>query len=268
MPTLLEWEQPDTCAKLCSALGLQFIELNMDLPPYIPSLLPVEQLRRLAERYRLYYTLHLGESCDPCDFNPQISQACLQTALTAIEVAKALQAPIINFHLAQGVYFTFPERRVYLYNQYFDQYLLRLRTFRDICSQAIGAAPLKMCIENALWAGHSFLLQGIELLLESEHFALTFDVGHNYIQDGSDDPVILRHLNRLCHMHLHDATGKREYLPLGDGQLDIAGYLALAQQCNCRVVLEAKSNQTLQRSVEWLRFHRLLGEPATPEATY
>ena len=34
MPTLIELPEIDDCASLCRELGLQFIELNMNLPQY------------------------------------------------------------------------------------------------------------------------------------------------------------------------------------------------------------------------------------------
>jgi len=52
-------------------------------------------------------------------------------------------------HLSKGVYFTLPEKKVFLFDEYMDVYLAKLAVFRDRCEQAIGGADIKICIENA-----------------------------------------------------------------------------------------------------------------------
>lgn len=69
----------------------------------------------------------------------------------------------------------------------------------------------------------------------------------------------MRQRERLCHFHIHDATGKKNHLPLGTGELDIPWYTALAEECHCRAVLEVKTAQALKDSVDWLRGMGLFG---------
>jgi len=45
-----------------------FVELNMNLPEYQADRLDVAALRRIAEKYGIYYTIHLDENLNPCDF--------------------------------------------------------------------------------------------------------------------------------------------------------------------------------------------------------
>ena len=94
--------------------------------------------------------------------------------------------------------------------------------------------------------------EAIELLLESNVFALTFDVGHNHGIGGTDEEFIMKHKKRLSHIHLHDAQGRKNHLALGTGEMDIEKYLSLAKEQNCRVVLETKTIDGLKQSVEWL----------------
>lgn len=95
--------------------------------------------------------------------------------------------------------------------------------------------------------------KGLALLLESAAFALTFDIGHNAGVGGSDEAIIMRHKDRLCHMHMHDAMGKSSHLPLGAGELDLPKYLYLASTQKCRVVLDTKTITGLKESVAWLK---------------
>ncbi len=147
--------------------------------------------------------------------------------------------------------FTLPERKVHLFSEYKEQYLKSIVDFRNMCENAIGDADMKICIENC--DGYEdFQKEAIELLLESNIFALTFDVGHNHGIGGTDEDFIMKHKDRLCHIHLHDAQGRKNHLALGTGEMDIEKYINLAKEQNCRVVLETKTIDGLKQSVEWL----------------
>ena len=251
MPTLIEAPDAADCAALCGELGLSFVELNMNLPQYQIGTMPPDTLLHLADKAGIFYTIHLDENCNPFDFNPAVSEAYSQTVLDTIALAKRLQVPILNLHLSTGVYFTLPEQRVYLFAAYRSAYLAKVRAFRDSCERAIGSADIKIAIENC--DGYTdFQREAIALLLESPVFGLTFDIGHNHGCGGADTDVIHRYEDRLCHMHMHDASGKKNHLPLGMGDLPLADYLALAQKRHCRVVLETKTIQSLRQSVAYL----------------
>jgi len=91
------------------------------------------------------------------------------------------------------------------------------------------------------------------MLLESRVFALTFDIGHDYSAKGVDEPFIRKHKEKLQHMHIHDAIGRQNHLPIGAGEIDIKDKLALARECNCRCVLETKTIAGLKETVEKLK---------------
>lgn len=90
-----------------------------------------------------------------------------------------------------------------------------------MCSEAVGDSDIKICIEN--YSGYKeFAIEGIELLLDSNVFALTFDIGHSHGVNGIDEPFINRHLDKLLHMHAHDARGSKNHFPLGTGEINIS----------------------------------------------
>jgi len=253
MPSLIEAKTPESCAALCRELGLSFIELNMNLPEYQAGALDAGRLKAVAEEYGIFYTIHLDENLSPCDFNGRVAEAYTETVLRTVGIAKQLKAPLLNMHLHSGVYFTLPDRRVYLFEEYENEYLRKLTAFRDVCTAAIGASPLKICVENCGdFALGSFMTKGLELLLESPAFALTFDIGHNAAAAYADEKTVMQHADRLCHFHIHDAKGRKNHLPLGDGDIDLAKYLALAKARNCTAVLEVKTVEGLRRSMGWL----------------
>lgn len=252
IPTLLEASGPMEAAALCSRLGLSFVELNMNLPEY--QRWDLSALRKAGERYGTGFTIHLDENLDVCDFNPRVANAWLDTLLETIHVARRLHIPVLNMHLLQGVYFTLPEKRVYLYDMYREHFLGRLREAIARCEEA-AEGEITLCIENTGVFDLPFLQEALNLFLQSPLFGLTFDVGHNHSAGDVDRSFILEHKNRLRHFHIHDAVGGKNHLPLGTGEIDLPGHLALAAEQNCRAVLEVKTVQALEQSVIWGREH-------------
>lgn len=253
MPSLIETKTPEECAALCAELGLSFVELNMNLPQYQTDTMDVELLRNLAERYGIFYTIHIDENLNMADFNPLVAKAYRETVVQTIALAKQLKVPVLNMHMPRGVYFTLPEGKVYLFEQYREEFLEKVRLFRDLCTAVIGDSGIKICVEN--WSGYTpWQIGALDLLLESPVFGLTFDVGHNHCIGGADEPVILQRGSRLRHMHLHDVKdGTKDHQTLGTGELDIAKYLSMAEEYDCSVVLETKTIKGLRESVAWLK---------------
>ena len=255
MPTLIETASIGECAALCRELGLDFIEMNMNLPQYQVQTMDVKHLRAVAREYGIRYTIHLDENMNMADFNPLVAGAYRQTAVETIRLARELEIPVLNMHMPVGVYFTLPDKKVYLFGAYPEEFLDAMRLFRDECTAAIGGSGIRVCVEN--WHGYTdYQVKALDLLLESPAFGLTYDVGHNLVLGGMDEPVILARKEHLHHMHMHDVKdGTKDHQALGTGQLDVFKYLALAQERDASVVLETKTIAGLRASVAWLREH-------------
>jgi sugar phosphate isomerase/epimerase len=251
MPTLIETNSIESCVRLCKELGLDFIELNMNLPQYQTESIDIQQLRSICENENIYFTIHIDENINVCDFNNEVANAYTKTVLSTIDIAKQLKIPVLNMHMSNGVYFTLPNEKMFLFNQYKDIYITKLKQFRDICEKNIGDSNIKICIENC--SGYkAFAMEGIEILLESSVFALTFDIGHSHGVKGIDEPFINKHIDKLYHMHFHDARGRESHLSLGTGDINIRERISLAREHNCRVVLEIKTIEGLKHSVDKL----------------
>ena len=252
MPTLIEYSSLLENAKLCRELGLDFIELNMNLPQFqVEVLEQTENFQKIAEEYGIYFTIHLDENLNFCDFNREVANAYLSTVRRAIVAAKRLRVPVLNLHMNHGVSFTLPDRKVSLFETYIENYMEDIKRFRELCEFAVDGTNIKISIENT--DGYrEYEKAAINFLLESDVFTLTWDIGHSHVYQNIDEPFILAHMERIRHFHLHDADGGKNHLTLGTGKVDLQKYLSIANQCKTRGVIETKTINSLKQSVQWL----------------
>lgn len=265
MPTLIENNTLEENITLCKKLGLNFIELNMNFPEYqIDRLEDTARLITLAGDAGIYYTIHLDENLNVADFNRLVTDAYLETVRRTIAVAKALlplrdrfgdesQPLTINMHMHHGIYITLPDRKVQMYERDSDTYMKSFAVFRSKCEEWIGSSDIKIVIENTD-GFRSYEERAIEYLLDSPVFGLTWDIGHSKATGEIDVPFILQNRCKLMHFHIHDGTENppKNHLALGDGEIDLMERLALAQERNCRCVLETKTIEALTRSAEYI----------------
>jgi sugar phosphate isomerase/epimerase len=266
MPTLIENHTLEENAALCEALGLRFIELNMNFPEYqVDRLEQTDELVRIAEQHHLYYTVHLDENLNIADFNPLVTQAYLETVRRTILAAKALlplrdrygdpaQQLTLNMHMHHGIYITLPDRKVQMYERNFETYMQSFAVFRSLCEEWIGDSSIMMAVENTD-GFRDYEKKMIAYLLESKKFGLTWDIGHSKAIREADVSFLMEHQDKLIHFHIHDGTETppRNHLALGDGEIDLDARLKLAAERNARCVLETKTISALKQSVRWLR---------------
>ncbi|WP_242838806.1 TIM barrel protein [Butyrivibrio sp. FCS006] len=266
MPTLIENKTLEDNINLCSSLGLNFIELNMNFPEYqVDELEQTDRLIELADKAGIYYTIHLDENLNIADFNRLVSEAYLETVRRSIEVTKALlplrdlygdasQPLTLNMHMHHGIYITLPDRKVQMYDRDFDTYMKGFSVFREKCEEWIGDSDIRIAVENTD-GFREYEKKAIEFLLESSKFGLTWDIGHSKAIGEKDVPFIMSHQDHLIHFHIHDGSENphRNHLALGDGEIDLNERLSLAGQRNARCVLETKTIEALKKSVIWLK---------------
>ena len=252
MPTLIETTTIEDCAALCAEAGLEFIEMNMNLPQYQVETMDEKHLKQVANAYGIDYTIHLDENLNPADFSPVVAAAYRQVAVDTIRFASSMEIPTLNMHMVQGVYFTLPHEKVYLFDKFRGHYRDNMLRFRDECAKAAEGTGVRICIEN--WHGYTdYQIPVLDELLECPTFGLTYDVGHNHCKNGQDEPVILTRKDHLFHMHLHDVKdGAKDHQALGTGELDVFKYLNLAKERDISVVVETKTVAGLKQSATWL----------------
>ena len=209
MPTLIENRTLEDNIALCSELGLQFIELNMNFPEYqMEYLEQTDRLMRLAEQTGIYYTIHLDENLNIADFNRLVSEAYLETVRRSITAAVKLlplrgrfgdttQPLILNMHMNHGIYITLPDRKVQMYDRDFEVYMQSFEAFRSRCEEWIDDRDVMIAVENTD-GFRDYEKKAIEYLLDSPKFGLTWDVGHSKAI-GEKDVPFLRKQKPLLH---------------------------------------------------------------------
>lgn len=271
MPTLIENRSLEDNVALCSELGLQFIELNMNFPEYQTEYLEqTDRLMRLAEQAGIYYTVHLDENLNIADFNQLVSEAYLETVRRAIAATVKLlplrdrfgdktQPLILNMHMNHGICITLPDRKVQMYERDFETYMQSFKAFRSRCEEWIDDSDVMIAVENTD-GFREYEKKAIEHLLDSTRFGLTWDIGHSKAIGEKDVPFLMEHQNSLIHFHIHDGSEKpqRNHLALGDGEINLKERLNLAESRNARCVLETKTIAALKQSVRWLRREMIL----------
>ena len=271
MPTLIENRTLEENAALCAGLGLRFIELNMNFPEYqTDSLAETDRLIRTAEKYGIYYTIHLDENMNIADFNRLVSDAYLETVRRSISAAGKLlglrdqygdksQPLTLNMHMHHGIFITLPDRKVQMYDRDNETYMESFVRFRTLCETWIGDRDIRITAENTD-GFRGYEQKAIEYLLESPKFGLTWDIGHSKAAKEKDVPFILAHRDRLIHFHIHDGREDppKNHMALGDGEINLRERLDLAAERNARCVLETKTIDALKRSVQWLKERKLM----------
>ncbi len=262
MPTLVECEGIEECAALAYECGLDFIEINMSFPQYLPSALDVGRLREIMKEKKLFYTVHADEQLNPFDFNPKVSACYFDVMRDTIRFARSLDIPVINMHLLKGVYVTLPGQVILLTDVYKEEYLTRVREFIAMCEEETRGSSLKIAIENV--DSNPFTssqLDALELFMRSDAFALTLDTGHELCLGGKDTPVFEKYPDKLVHLHLHDSNGKSAHLPLGTADINVRSKLSLLKNGDTCLV-EVKTADGLRESIDCLKSLGIFGQRA------
>lgn len=251
MPSLLELNGVLKNVQLAQELGLSFVEINCNVPEFQIEAMDPSELVKISQETGIEFSLHLDEYLSITDPNPKISDAYIQSVLESIEFAKKAKIKRLTMHMLPGVVFTLPTEKIYVYQKYNAYYMERLLHFRNQVENAIGDSDVIVCIENTE-GFKPYMKEGIDFLLKSNVFGLTYDCGHNARYDKVDDDFIKAHRSAIKHMHFHDVQGKNDHKPLGTGDVDLKAELAFASLNDPWVVVELKSVDALREAIPYL----------------
>lgn len=248
MPTLIEFESIDENMQLCKELNLDFIEINMNLPQF-----QLCELGKIDIDDRIMFSLHLPEETNIWDFNDIIKNAYIESIIETINIAKSKGINILNLHMNLGVYFTLPNKKVYLFEKHEDLYIKNTMQFAKIIDEELKNTGIKIYIENTGIYNNAFIIRALSELLKFDCFALTWDIGHDFSSNHNDLPFLRSMNSKIQHMHFHDAIGSTNHLALGQGNIDIKNIFSITgKSCNS-IVFETKNSIGLIDSIKFYR---------------
>ena len=252
MPTLLELDGIEENVRLCQALGLEFVEINMNMPEFQVEAMDPEHLKRLAEKYSVYFTFHMADNLDIANFQPEVRDVNVTLVKKTLAFAEAIGSPSVNMHMQKGVLFTLPSGKVYIYDKYLERYMDYVQDFADEVEDMLQNSKVKLLVENTGDFNLDFIKQSSQRLVDHPHIGMTYDIGHDFSSFGNDRDFIVKNLEKITHMHIHDASDKTDHLILGEGQMQLERYLGFAKNFDIRCVIETKTQEALRASVEAL----------------
>ncbi len=251
MPTLLEFESLEDNVRFCHDHKLKFVEVNMNMPEFQVEAMDRDHLRHLMETYGVYFTFHMADNMDIANFQEEVRLVNVDLVKRTLEFAESIGSPIVNMHMQKGVYFTLPDRKVYIYQKYLERYLSYVHEFHSQMNVMLKGMNVNLAVENTGDFNREFIRSSTEELISQPNIVMTYDIGHDH-SFGNDREFIIDHLDKIRHMHIHDAIGEDHHLALGSGEMKLERYIGFAKNYDIRCVIEAKTIKALTESIEQL----------------
>ena len=253
MPALVEYTSINQLIELCMKLKLNFIELNMNLPyNFINNLNPAE-LRKISKETNIEFTMHMPDEADLGSFYESVREGHVKLFSDTLDWAKEAGVKLLNLHIIEGGKMTLPDKKVYIYDQYSEEFTANFIKSISILSKKSQENNILLSIENSSNFGKEFIQNTLDKALTFHNIKLTWDTGHDAVSNFTDQKYLMLHKNDIAHMHLHDAKGTRDHQILFEGELDIIELVKFAEQMNIKTLIEVKTADALIKSINLIR---------------
>ena len=243
MPALLEFGCVRENADFAHSLGLDFVELNLNLSYCRKSLESGSFREELGE---LESTLHFFDEADFGTY-PEVVDAYLRLLdrYCGYGEGKIRQ---VNVHLQSGPVVTISGVKHYVYEKEFGEYADRLLKGLSKAREICASHKMNLVVENTDDLP-PYATKVYEKLAEAKFF-FCYDIGHDHLCNDLLWKFQSTHDMDFKEFHIHDAKQRKQcHLALGQGELDIKKFKALAIDNDAYVVLEVKCSQDLIVSV-------------------
>lgn len=252
MPTMIEYNTIEENVKLAKRLNLSFVELNMDLPYCILS----DKLKDLAKDYDIEFTIHLSEKLDVGELDNDIRSAYLKKIEAIVERGVQLNIKKYNLHLDPGIHFSLPNKKIFIYEKYLDEYEKSLKdscVFLDELGKKFG---VQIMFENLKLP--DYLKEGFKIVSTFNNLFFTLDMGHDLKNNSNAEDFFLGFDNKINHIHIHDFNGKSDHMALGTGIMNIKEKILLIKKLGVYAVIEVKQEMELVESVNYLKNNKIV----------
>jgi len=253
MPALVEYSTLNQLVELCMKLKLDFIELNMNLPYNFIHLLNPGELRNITEETGIEFTMHMPDEADLGSFYESVREGYVRLFSDTVDWANEAGVKLLNMHIIEGAKMTLPDKKVYIYDKYSDEFTNNFIKSINVLSKKTRENNIILAIENSSNFGKRFIQDTLDEALKYPNIMLSWDTGHDAVSNFTDKEYLMAHRNKIGHMHLHDASGTKDHQVLFEGSLDIIGLLEFAESMDIRALIEVKTEEALIKSINKLR---------------
>lgn len=249
MPQLIDVDELEENFQLCCELGLDFVELNCQLPSCQPEGMNVQYLNRLKKQYGVGSILRLPEDLDLGHFNRHVREAHLKVLEEAIGVADRLRCKILTLRMNPGVDVVTPEGRVALYKKYESQYLMNIRTSLELVDIWLGGTGVQIAIDTTDELERGYLQKAVSEMLNSGRFCLTFDANRHFQDSG----FIRQVRSFIKHVRVHESVLAQDELSFHIGEADWDKALKLPSEHQASLLIDVKTREALEKAVGHLK---------------
>ena len=245
MPILVEFHSLSENIDLCKKLDLDFIELNLDIPYCFIDKIDTNLLKNSN------FTIHLSEKFDVGELNNSLRNFYLNEIEKIISFGIKYNIFKYNLHLDPGIHFSLPDKKIFIYEEYIDDYLRAYEDSCNILSKIANKYNATILFENV--KVESYTLKVIDIIAKYDNLFFTLDLGHNIRYGNLAKEKFMEYSNKIKHIHLHDFNGSKDHQELFTGLLNVKEELNFCKQHNLDVLIEVKRKEELINSVNKLR---------------
>lgn len=258
MPALVEYTSLTHLVDLCIELKLDFIELNMNLPyNFIQNINPAE-LKKIKKETNIEFTMHMPDEADLGTFYESVREGFVKLFLDTLDWSYEAGINLLNLHIIEGAKMTLPNKKVYIYDKYSDEYLNSFIKSIEILSGRANKYDITLSIENSHNFGKTYIQGVLNKAITYPNIFLTWDTGHDAVSNFTDKQYLMKNANKIAHMHFHDAKGQSDHQVPFDGELNISELINFAKEKDISMLIEVKTKDALKRSVEILRSNKII----------
>ena len=252
IPVLIGFSELRPNLDLCRELGMDFVELNMNLPYSFPENIGSRDIKTaLGDGMR--FSMHLHDDLDLGSLQPSVRRGHIERCEEALRWGSRHSVFLINLHLNPGVHFTLPDRKVWVYERFLDEHIESLSGSLERLSSLAASLGIRICLENTGHFAHPFMRKAAESVIDLPSVGLCWDIGHDGRSGLKEEDFMLSHLDRVWHMHFHDWDGKSDHQVPFTGTLQCDRYLRLAEEKGMSVLIEVKTEEALRSAVSVMR---------------
>lgn len=235
--------------------GFNAVEINLNIPEFYPCKYNIQErqkLKTILEEKGIHISFHAPEDINLSSGQKELGIASLNILKECIDFAYDLGGERFTFHLGDSVNFTMVDRSLRMEDYYSDNFknIIRYNLSNII---EYNRDRIILCAENAgylsnakIYAIESFLGKGLYL---------TWDLGHSII-DKNQMEFIMRNLQFVRNVHVHDVLEGKDHRIIGTGQVDIPKYLSLLNGMDAMYIIEVRPHSAAVESLINLKAYR------------